>query len=87
MLVKRGFLISTGIYGYDGDAAELVHISADGVAVVALVHDGEGLRLEMSFEQGFALIEVGDVGPGENKAQRVTERVAGEMNLGGEAGL
>ena len=42
VLVKRGFLVSTGIHGYDGDATELVHISADGVAVVALVHDGEG---------------------------------------------
>ena len=36
MLVKGGLLRSVGVYGYDGDAAELVHISTDGVAIVAL---------------------------------------------------
>ena len=41
----------------------------------------------MGFEQGFALVEVGDVGSSENKAQGVAESVAGEMNFGREAGL
>ena len=40
MLVKGRFLGSARMQGYDGGAAELVHISADGITVVALVHDG-----------------------------------------------
>lgn len=42
MLVKRRVLRSAGVYGYNGDAAMLVHISTDGVAVVALVHEDTG---------------------------------------------
>ncbi len=41
VLVKVGFGGTITPRGYDGDAAELVHISADGVAVISLVHDGE----------------------------------------------
>ena len=72
--------------GYDGDAAELVHISADGVAVVSLVHDGEGGGVQVDFEQGLGLIEVGHVCAGEHEAQRVTEGVARHVDLGREAG-
>jgi hypothetical protein len=36
MLVKGRFLGSARMQGYDGGAAELVHISADGITVVAL---------------------------------------------------
>jgi hypothetical protein len=35
--------------GYNGDAAELVHISEDGVAVVAIVHYRAGIGLEAGF--------------------------------------
>src|SRR5882762_9213215 len=73
MLVKGGFLRSAGVYGYDGDAAELVHISTDGVAVVALVHEGEGLRTKVGLEQRLALVEVGDVGAGKDEAHRVAQ--------------
>ena len=47
VLVKGGLLGSAWMQGYDGDAAELVHISADGVAVVALIHDRMGTGLEV----------------------------------------
>lgn len=48
MLVKSGFLRSARMQGYDGVAAELVHLSADGIAVVALVHDGEGVFAQVT---------------------------------------
>lgn len=86
VLVKGGRDGSSWVQGYDGDAAELVHISADGVAVVALVHDGKGAGAQMALEQGFGLNEVGDVRAGEHEAQRITERVTGQMDLGGQAG-
>jgi hypothetical protein len=47
VLVKGGLWGSAWMQGYDGDAAELVHISADGVAVVALVHDRMGTDLKV----------------------------------------
>ena len=68
MLVKRRFPGSAGVHGYDGDAAELVHISAVGVAVVALVHDGESAGPQMCSQEGFALVEVGDVGTREEES-------------------
>lgn len=86
MLVKVGFGGTIGLRGYDGDSAELIHKSADRVAVIPFVHDGEGVWLKVRFEQGFGLIKVGDVGPGDDEPQRVAERVAGQMNLGGQAG-
>ena len=73
--------------GYDGDAAELVHISADGVAVVAFVHDDVGTRAQVGTQEGLGLVEVGNVGAGENEAEGITQGVAGEMNFGGEAGF
>jgi len=44
-----GLLGSSWMQGYNGDAAELVHISEDGVAVVAIVHDRAGIGLEAGF--------------------------------------
>ena len=76
-----------GVHGYDGDAAELVHISADGVAVIALIHQDVGARPQPRAQQGFVLVEVRDVRPGEDKAQGIAEGVAGQMNLGREARL
>ena len=73
VLVKGGFFSSTWVQGYDGDAAELVHISADGVAVVALVHDDAGPTLKISGEQWLALTEVGHVGPCNNKTEGIAQ--------------
>lgn len=84
--VKGGFAGTIGFRGYDGDAAESAHISADGVAVVSLVHDGAGARAQVGLEQRLGLIEVGHVGAGENKPEGITERVTGQMNFGGETG-
>ena len=67
VLVKGGVLSSTWVQGYDGDAAGLVHKSADGAAVVAPVHNDAGPTLKISGEQWLALIEVGHVGPCNNK--------------------
>ena len=86
MLVKVGFFGSAGVYGYDGDAAELVHISADGVAVVALVHYDKSVRFEVCLQQRFALIKVGNVGASEDETERITQSIAGQMDLGGQAG-
>ena len=49
VFVNGGLLGSSWMQGYNGDAAELVHISEDGVAVVAIVHD----RAEIGLEAGF----------------------------------
>ena len=87
MLVKGRFYRSAGVHGYDGDAAELVHISTDGVAVVALVHDGESVWPEMGLEEWFALIEIRDVRAGEDETQRVAQGIASEVDLGREAGF
>lgn len=84
MLVKVGFFGSAGVYGYDGDATELVHISADGVAVVALVHYDKSVRFEVCLQQRFALIKVGNVGASEDETERITQRIAGEVNFGRE---
>jgi len=86
MLVKGGFLNSARMQGYDGDATELIHTSANGVAVVALVHDGVGGRLQMSAQERLGLVEVGDIGAGENKAERIAECVARQVDLGGQTG-
>jgi len=87
MLVKGWFYRSAGVDGYDGDAAELVHISADGVAVVALVHDGESVWPEMGLEEWLALVEVRDVRAGEDETQRIAQGIAGEVDFGREAGF
>jgi len=84
---QREVFCSAVAHGYDGDAAELVHISADGIAVVALVHDRIGLRFEVGAQERFALIVVGDIGTGEQQAQRIAECVTGQMDLCREAGL
>lgn len=41
MLVNGRLDGSIGVHGYDGGATNLIHTLADGVAVVALVHQGE----------------------------------------------
>ena len=66
VLVKGRRDGSSRVQGYDGDAAELVHISADGVAVVALVHDGVGAGAQMRLGQRLGLVESGDVRAGED---------------------
>ena len=86
MLVKGGFGSTIGSCGYDGEAAKLVHISTDGVAVVPFVHNGMGAGLEVSAQERFCLIEIGDVGGGEDEAEWVAESVAGNMDFGGETG-
>ena len=40
----------------------------------------------LSFEERFGLIEIGDVGGGEDEPKGVAEGVAGNMDFGGEAG-
>ena len=86
MLVKSGFGSTIGFWGYDGEAAELVHKSADGVAVVSFIHEGMGSWLEVLAQERFGLIEIGDVGGGEDDAEWVAEGVAGDMDLGEETG-
>lgn len=87
VLVESGFLCSAGVHGYDGDAALLVHISTDGVAVVALVHEGERAGPQVLAQQGLGLIVIGDIGAGEDEAEWITQSIAGEVDLGGKAGL
>src|SRR5690606_21121557 len=87
MLVKGGFLRSTREQGYDGDAAELVHISTDGVAVVALVHNGAAAFFKVSRQEGFALVEVRHVRCGDDEAKRVAQGIARQMDFGRKAGL
>lgn len=87
MLVKGRFFRPAGVYGYDGDAALLVHISTDGVAVVALVHDDLGAGPQVCAQERQALVEVRDIGPGKDEAQGITQRIAGEMDLRRETGL
>jgi len=87
MLVKERFFRSAVAHGYDGGATELVHISADGIAVVALVHDRAGVGFEVGAQQWFALIVVGNVGAGEEETQRIAQRVTGQMDLCRETGL
>jgi len=86
MLVKGRFFGSTGISGYDGGAAELVHISTDGIAVVALIHDGPALRLEVCMQEGFALVIIGNVGCRQQEALGIAEGVTGQMNFSRETG-
>jgi len=81
MLVKWRFFRSAVAYGYDGGATELVHISADGIAVVALVHNRVGMGFEVGTQEWFTLIVVGNVGAGEQEAQRIAQRVTGHMDL------
>ena len=87
VLVKGRFFGSAIAYGYDGGAAELVHISTDGIAVVALVHDRVGLGFEVGAQERFTLIVVGDIGAGEQEAQRIAQGVTGQMDFRREAGL
>jgi len=54
--------------------------------MVALVHDGEGGGSQMSPQERQNLIEVRNVGAGENEAQQIVESIAGQMDLGGQAG-
>jgi hypothetical protein len=51
MLVKGRLECSIGVHGYDGDAALLVHISTEGVAVVALVHEDAGTGSQMGGQE------------------------------------
>jgi len=83
VLVKGGFYGSAGVHGDDA-AAELVHISADSVAVGAFVHDDARIGSQIGGQQRLGLIEVGDVRPGQQEAQRVTERIAGQVDLDGD---
>lgn len=86
MLVKGRFLAPVGMYGYDGGAALLVHISTEGIAVVAFVHDDRGAGPHMGAHQRFGLVDVGDVGASQDKSQRITQGVAGHVDLGRYAG-
>lgn len=86
MLVKSGFGSTIGFRGNDGEAAELVHKSADVVAVVTFIHEGMGSWLEVLAQEWFSLIKIGDVGGGEDETKGVAEGVAGNMDFGGEAG-
>jgi len=45
MLVKGGFGRSIGLHGYGGGAALFLHTVPDGIAVIALIHDGMGIWL------------------------------------------
>jgi len=67
MLIEVRLVHSIDQLGYDSDASELVHISADRVAVVSFVHDRNGIGLEVGFEQAFGLIKVRDVGSGQDE--------------------
>lgn len=58
MLVKERLLSSAGVHGYDGDAAMLVHISTDGVAVVALVHNEPGIGPQVGAQERPAVVEI-----------------------------
>lgn len=86
MLVKGREKASSWMQGYDGGAAELVHKQTEGVAVVAFVHNDVSAGAQMREQEGFGLIEIGDVRAGQKKAEWVTECVTGQVNLGGEAG-
>lgn len=86
MLVKGRFLASAGVGGYDGGGTMLIHTRSDIIAVIALVHDRGRAGFEMFVEQGLALIEVGDIGPGEDEAQGIAQGIAGKVDLGGKTG-
>ena len=51
----------------------VVHISADGVAVVALVQDREGGGLRVAAQKRSGLIEVGHICPDQDEAQWVSK--------------
>jgi len=51
------------------------------IAVVVLVRDRIGLRFEVGAQEWFALIIVGDIGAGEQEAQRIAECVTGQIDL------
>lgn len=72
--------------GDDGDTAELIHTGPNGVAVVTLVHDGVGGGLQMRPQERLGLVEVGNIGAGENETEGIAERIAGQMDLGGKTG-
>jgi hypothetical protein len=82
MLVKGRFLAAVGMYGYDGGAALLVHISTEGIAVVAFVHDDSGARPHVVTHQRPGSMDVGDIGSGEDKSQGIIESIAGHVDLG-----
>lgn len=67
--------------GYDCDAAGLVLIYEDGIAVVALDHNGERILAQMRFEERLALGKVGDVRPCEDKARGIAQCVAGQVDF------
>ena len=50
-------------WGNDGDAAKFVNLFTDSAAVVPFVHNGVTALLQEFIEQGFSLVEVGNVGP------------------------
>ena len=69
VFVKRRFLRPSRVHSYDGDPAELVHISAVGVAVIAHVHESEATWFKMSAEQGWGLMIIGHLCPSKNEAE------------------
>ncbi len=82
MLVKGWFSHTIVPRGYDGDAAELVHISADRVAIVSLVHDSAARRAQVFMQKGLSLIEVCYVGSSKDEPEWIAEGIAGKVDLG-----
>jgi len=57
MLVKSKFGRTIGFRGYDGEAAELVHKSANRVAAVSFIYERMGSWLDVFEQERFGLIK------------------------------
>ncbi len=67
-LVNLRGLRPASVYGYDGEDAFVLHISTDGVAVLALVDENLGIGPQVCVQEWQALVDVRDNGPDQDEA-------------------